>query len=165
MSWGARVWKKDAEVYFIFRLTSMCIKRQQILAGYWITLVNCITCCYLRIEKKSIRIYLKTSGTLQFSRRKHVKSFLSLYYKQNMVEIVCISVRTFLSSLFRHLNSPVKKSFYLIFFFLSNYCFFCNFRSQSPAVAEFNLLLKAYSLETYGVDPHPCKVTVLFTNI
>ncbi|KAF1474964.1 FERM domain-containing protein 3, partial [Eudyptula minor novaehollandiae] len=33
------------------------------------------------------------------------------------------------------------------------------FRSQSPAVAEFNLLLKAYSLETYGVDPHPCKDT------
>ncbi|XP_074426466.1 FERM domain-containing protein 3 isoform X2 [Larus michahellis] len=30
-------------------------------------------------------------------------------------------------------------------------------RGQSPAVAEFNLLLKAYSLETYGVDPHPCK--------
>ncbi|KAF1644954.1 FERM domain-containing protein 3, partial [Aptenodytes patagonicus] len=33
------------------------------------------------------------------------------------------------------------------------------FRGQSPAVAEFNLLLKAYSLETYGVDPHPCKDT------
>ncbi|PKU46356.1 ferm domain-containing protein 3 [Limosa lapponica baueri] len=32
-----------------------------------------------------------------------------------------------------------------------------DFRGQSPAVAEFNLLLKAYSLETYGVDPHPCK--------
>uniref|UniRef100_A0A663F7D0 FERM domain containing 3 n=1 Tax=Aquila chrysaetos chrysaetos TaxID=223781 RepID=A0A663F7D0_AQUCH len=31
------------------------------------------------------------------------------------------------------------------------------FRGQSPAVSEFNLLLKAYSLETYGVDPHPCK--------
>ncbi|CAM5146313.1 unnamed protein product [Natator depressus] len=31
------------------------------------------------------------------------------------------------------------------------------FRGQSPAVAEFNLLLKAHSLETYGVDPHPCK--------
>ncbi|XP_069481982.1 FERM domain-containing protein 3 isoform X1 [Ambystoma mexicanum] len=28
---------------------------------------------------------------------------------------------------------------------------------QSTAVAEFNLLLKAQSLETYGVDPHPCK--------
>uniref|UniRef100_A0A803TBU2 FERM domain-containing protein 3 n=1 Tax=Anolis carolinensis TaxID=28377 RepID=A0A803TBU2_ANOCA len=27
----------------------------------------------------------------------------------------------------------------------------------SPAVAEFNLLLKAHTLETYGVDPHPCK--------
>uniref|UniRef100_A0A8D0KLJ4 FERM domain-containing protein 3 n=1 Tax=Salvator merianae TaxID=96440 RepID=A0A8D0KLJ4_SALMN len=31
------------------------------------------------------------------------------------------------------------------------------FRGQSPSVAEFNLLLKAHSLETYGVDPHPCK--------
>ncbi|XP_072006984.1 FERM domain-containing protein 3 isoform X1 [Engystomops pustulosus] len=30
-------------------------------------------------------------------------------------------------------------------------------RGQSPAVAEFKLLLKAHSLETYGVDPHPCK--------
>ncbi|XP_077330998.1 FERM domain-containing protein 3 isoform X2 [Lithobates pipiens] len=30
-------------------------------------------------------------------------------------------------------------------------------RGQNPAVAEFNLLLKAHSLETYGVDPHPCK--------
>lgn len=79
-----------------------------------------------------------------------------------MVGIVCISVRTFLSSL---LNSPVKKPFSPIFFLLSNYFFFCNFRGQSPAVAEFNLLLKAYSLETYGVDPHPCKVTVLSTII
>ncbi|XP_074851298.1 FERM domain-containing protein 3 isoform X5 [Carettochelys insculpta] len=31
------------------------------------------------------------------------------------------------------------------------------FRGQSPSVAEFNLLLKAHALETYGVDPHPCK--------
>ncbi|KAJ6669630.1 hypothetical protein lerEdw1_000179 [Lerista edwardsae] len=31
------------------------------------------------------------------------------------------------------------------------------FRGQSPAAAEFNILLKAHSLETYGVDPHPCK--------
>ncbi|EDL31055.1 FERM domain containing 3, isoform CRA_c [Mus musculus] len=30
-------------------------------------------------------------------------------------------------------------------------------RGQSPAIAEFNLLLKAHTLETYGVDPHPCK--------
>lgn len=35
----------------------------------------------------------------------------------------------------------------------------CHFRGQSPAIAEFNLLLKAHTLETYGVDPHPCKVT------
>uniref|UniRef100_A0A8C4RHP6 FERM domain containing 3 n=1 Tax=Erpetoichthys calabaricus TaxID=27687 RepID=A0A8C4RHP6_ERPCA len=30
-------------------------------------------------------------------------------------------------------------------------------RGQSPAAAEFNLLQKAHALETYGVDPHPCK--------
>ncbi|XP_010631205.1 FERM domain-containing protein 3 isoform X1 [Fukomys damarensis] len=30
-------------------------------------------------------------------------------------------------------------------------------RGQNPPVAEFNLLLKAHTLETYGVDPHPCK--------
>uniref|UniRef100_M3XSE1 FERM domain-containing protein 3 n=1 Tax=Mustela putorius furo TaxID=9669 RepID=M3XSE1_MUSPF len=33
----------------------------------------------------------------------------------------------------------------------------CDSRGQSPPVAEFNLLLKAHTLETYGVDPHPCK--------
>uniref|UniRef100_A0A8D0KTI7 FERM domain containing 3 n=1 Tax=Strix occidentalis caurina TaxID=311401 RepID=A0A8D0KTI7_STROC len=37
------------------------------------------------------------------------------------------------------------------------------FRGQSPAVAEFNLLLKSYSLETYGVDPHPCKDSMATT--
>lgn len=81
-----------------------------------------------------------------------------------MVGVVGISVAAFLYSFFRHLNSPLTKSF-SIFFLLSNYCFFCNFRGQSPAVAEFNLLLKAHSLETYGVDPHPCKVTAVFINI
>ncbi|XP_069786448.1 FERM domain-containing protein 3 isoform X3 [Narcine bancroftii] len=30
-------------------------------------------------------------------------------------------------------------------------------RGQSEAVAELNLLQKAHTLETYGVDPHPCK--------
>ncbi|XP_078252327.1 FERM domain-containing protein 3 isoform X2 [Rhinoraja longicauda] len=30
-------------------------------------------------------------------------------------------------------------------------------RGQSAAVAELNLLQKAHILETYGVDPHPCK--------
>ena len=41
----------------------------------------------------------------------------------------------------------------------SNLFCVCHFRGQSPAMAEFNLLLKAHTLETYGVDPHPCKVT------
>uniref|UniRef100_A0A8D0CHJ3 FERM domain containing 3 n=1 Tax=Scleropages formosus TaxID=113540 RepID=A0A8D0CHJ3_SCLFO len=30
-------------------------------------------------------------------------------------------------------------------------------RGQSPALAELNLLQRAHTLETYGVDPHPCK--------
>ncbi|XP_078423878.1 FERM domain-containing protein 3 [Cetorhinus maximus] len=30
-------------------------------------------------------------------------------------------------------------------------------RGQTAAVAELNLLQKAHTLETYGVDPHPCK--------
>ncbi|ETE69445.1 FERM domain-containing protein 5, partial [Ophiophagus hannah] len=29
---------------------------------------------------------------------------------------------------------------------------------QTPAMAELNFLRKAQTLETYGVDPHPCKV-------
>ncbi|XP_017551773.1 FERM domain-containing protein 3 isoform X1 [Pygocentrus nattereri] len=30
-------------------------------------------------------------------------------------------------------------------------------RGQSPALAELNLLQRAHTLDTYGVDPHPCK--------
>ncbi|KAK7146500.1 hypothetical protein R3I93_014066 [Phoxinus phoxinus] len=30
-------------------------------------------------------------------------------------------------------------------------------RGQCPALAELNLLQRAYTLDTYGVDPHPCK--------
>ncbi|TSL97342.1 FERM domain-containing protein 3 [Bagarius yarrelli] len=30
-------------------------------------------------------------------------------------------------------------------------------RSQCPALAELNLLQRAHTLDTYGVDPHPCK--------
>ncbi|XP_071369408.1 FERM domain-containing protein 3 [Centroberyx affinis] len=30
-------------------------------------------------------------------------------------------------------------------------------RSQCASSAEFNMLQRAHSLETYGVDPHPCK--------
>lgn len=29
---------------------------------------------------------------------------------------------------------------------------------QNPATSELNFLRKAQTLETYGVDPHPCKV-------
>lgn len=36
-----------------------------------------------------------------------------------------------------------------------------SFRGQSPETSELNFLQKAQMLETYGVDPHPCKV--LFT--
>lgn len=35
---------------------------------------------------------------------------------------------------------------------------FLPFRGQSAALAELNMLQRAHSLETYGVDPHPCKV-------
>lgn len=31
-------------------------------------------------------------------------------------------------------------------------------RGQSPETSELNFLHKAQMLETYGVDPHPCKV-------
>uniref|UniRef100_A0A3P8VVY5 FERM domain-containing protein 3 n=1 Tax=Cynoglossus semilaevis TaxID=244447 RepID=A0A3P8VVY5_CYNSE len=30
-------------------------------------------------------------------------------------------------------------------------------RGQSAAIAELNMLQRSHSLETYGVDPHPCK--------
>uniref|UniRef100_A0AAY4DGG8 FERM domain-containing protein 3 n=1 Tax=Denticeps clupeoides TaxID=299321 RepID=A0AAY4DGG8_9TELE len=30
-------------------------------------------------------------------------------------------------------------------------------RGQTPAMAELNLLQRAHTLDTYGVDPHPCK--------
>lgn len=32
-------------------------------------------------------------------------------------------------------------------------------RGQCSALAELNMLQRAHNLETYGVDPHPCKVT------
>uniref|UniRef100_A0A3Q2R273 FERM domain containing 3 n=1 Tax=Fundulus heteroclitus TaxID=8078 RepID=A0A3Q2R273_FUNHE len=32
-------------------------------------------------------------------------------------------------------------------------------RGQCAALAELNMLQRAHSLETYGVDPHPCKYT------
>lgn len=35
-------------------------------------------------------------------------------------------------------------------------------RGQCPALAELNLLQRAHTLDTYGVDPHPCKVPSLF---
>lgn len=41
------------------------------------------------------------------------------------------------------------------------YSFFPVFPScsgQTPATSELNFLRKAQTLETYGVDPHPCKV-------
>lgn len=44
------------------------------------------------------------------------------------------------------------------------YSFFLVFPScsgQTPATSELNFLRKAQTLETYGVDPHPCKVKQL----
>lgn len=39
------------------------------------------------------------------------------------------------------------------------YVTFLSFRGQCSALAELNMIQRAHSLETYGVDPHPCKVT------
>lgn len=39
------------------------------------------------------------------------------------------------------------------------YVIFLSFRGQCSALAELNMIQRAHSLETYGVDPHPCKVT------
>lgn len=36
--------------------------------------------------------------------------------------------------------------------------FFPSCSGQTPATSELNFLRKAQTLETYGVDPHPCKV-------
>ena len=42
-------------------------------------------------------------------------------------------------------------------------CLFCFFSGQSPAEVENLFLQKASSLDTYGVDPHPVKVSVLMS--
>ncbi len=44
----------------------------------------------------------------------------------------------------------------LLFYFFSP-------RGQTPETSELNFLQKAQMLETYGVDPHPCKV--IFTKV
>ncbi|KFP54799.1 FERM domain-containing protein 5, partial [Cathartes aura] len=44
--------------------------------------------------------------------------------------------------------------FHGIFFF---FLFFPSCSGQTPATSELNFLRKAQTLETYGVDPHPCK--------
>lgn len=42
----------------------------------------------------------------------------------------------------------------ILFFFV----LFPRCSGQTPATSELNFLRKAQTLETYGVDPHPCKV-------
>lgn len=34
-------------------------------------------------------------------------------------------------------------------------------RGQCSSLAELNMIQRGHSLETYGVDPHPCKVTAV----
>lgn len=41
---------------------------------------------------------------------------------------------------------------------LTDFMFYFSLRGQSPETSELNFLQKAQMLETYGVDPHPCKV-------
>lgn len=57
-------------------------------------------------------------------------------------------------SLFSWVKSCVRTQYvdfiYLIFFL----------RGQTPETSELNFLQKAQMLETYGVDPHPCKVII-----
>jgi hypothetical protein len=45
---------------------------------------------------------------------------------------------------------------YLLVLFLSG---------QTPETSELNFLQKAQMLETYGVDPHPCKVANSHTQL
>lgn len=47
----------------------------------------------------------------------------------------------------------------------ANHCpFVMYFSGLNPAAAELCFLRKAQTLETYGVDPHPCKVSYSFPN-
>ncbi len=39
------------------------------------------------------------------------------------------------------------------------------FRGQTPAEAEKNFILKAHTLATYGVDPHPVRVCIDFARM
>ena len=39
------------------------------------------------------------------------------------------------------------------------------YSGQTPAEAEANFLVRACQLDTYGVDPHPVKVTTLLKNV
>lgn len=44
---------------------------------------------------------------------------------------------------------------------LTDFMFYFSHRGQSPETSELNFLQKAQMLETYGVDPHPCKVVFI----
>lgn len=45
-----------------------------------------------------------------------------------------------------------------VLFSYATSCFTFPLRGQTPETSELNFLQKAQMLETYGVDPHPCKV-------
>lgn len=58
-------------------------------------------------------------------------------------------------------------SFFLLLCAIFDLCvnmytlFFYFNRGQTPEMSELNFLRKAKTLEMYGVDPHPCKVSII----
>lgn len=55
-------------------------------------------------------------------------------------------------------NLRIKLFTLSVLFSYATSCFTFPLRGQTPETSELNFLQKAQMLETYGVDPHPCKV-------
>ena len=52
----------------------------------------------------------------------------------------------------------------LLFFFCLFVCLFVN-SGQVPSTAEKNFLASVKGLDMYGVDPHPCKVSLVKSSL